>query len=493
MAEFEDFLAISPRYFEPLSRHRETSEYRDALSGLLPGDWNVAREGVWLVASAPGVQSPAQGFKIHVSSTVATAKHLIERVVPVCVDFGTLFKLAADPFLLARLTGKRCARQSSGKFMTVYPRDRECFVALIEAIHQATREFAGPYILSDRRYKDSKVVFYRYGGFVTRRRLRADGRSEHIMASPAGGEIEDRRTPFFSLPEGVDDPFPAVGADAGPNALPVLRNRFRITEALAFSNSGGVYLAHDTESQARVVVKEARPHTILWSAGSASVDAVSLLKREYEILGSLRDLSSFPQPIALFEEWEHWFLVEEFVPGQPLSRYRARDDVALVARIYDPGAVAAFAHVFRTIAQQLVHLVERVHARGMILGDVSPNNVFIDPDTLRVRLIDVESAYRRGETTCAAEFARTWFTPGFRDPARHAAGEPLTPADDSFALGMVLQGLFLPLEGMVRLHPAALPCFLERFVGAGLPRFIAVCITSLLAGDVETAREAIAA
>lgn len=493
MADFENYLVASQRYFEPMSRYRPTSEYRDLLSSLLPGDWKLARENVWFVASTPHLHCPDQGFKIHVSSTVVGAKELLEIVVPACVRSQAIFKLAADPFILGNLTNRRCPRQSSGKFITVYPRGREHFLALIEDIHQATKGFAGPYILSDRRYKDSKVVFYRYGGFIARRRLLAGGRTHHIMTTPAGAEIEDKRTPFFSLPEGITDPFPADRGKTKSTALPMLQNRFQITGALAFSNSGGVYSAHDAESRERVVVKEARPYTLLWSTELGSVDAVSLLRREYEILNSLRDLSSFPRPIALFQEWEHWFLVQEFIGGQPLSRYRARDDVALVAHIYEPDRVAAFARVFRMIAQQLIAVIESVHARGFVLGDISPNNVFIDPETLGVRLIDVESACRCGEAAAFAAFARAWHTPGFRHPKRYEKGEPLAPADDWYALGMLLHGLFLPLEGMIRLNPAALPCFLKRFVEAGLPRFIEVCITSLLEGDIETARHAVTA
>ena len=62
------------------------------------------------------------------------------------------------------MNSKRWARQGAGKFITIYPFDEDQFVSVIEQLHQATRQFEGPYILSDRRYKDSKVVFYRYGG-----------------------------------------------------------------------------------------------------------------------------------------------------------------------------------------------------------------------------------------------------------------------------------------------------------------------------------------
>lgn len=176
-----------------------------------------------------------------------------------------------------------------------------------------------------------------------------------------------------------------------------------------------MYVARDVYSNEEVVVKEARPHTILWSADSMSIDAVALLTREYEMLETLRALSAFPRPIDLFQEWEHWFLVQELVSGQPLRTYRARDDVALLAHIYDADRIALFAQIFRAISQQLIEIIERVHARGVVLGDVSPSNVLIDPETLGVRLIDVEGACRLCEGGAFASFARAWYTPGFQD------------------------------------------------------------------------------
>jgi hypothetical protein len=493
MADFDNFLVASPRYFETMSRYPAKAEYASLLSTLLPPDWTLTRQDVWFVASARDLTSAAQGFKIHVSSTEMDAVAVLKCVVPICVQSRTIFKFAADSRILGMLTTKRCARQSSGKFMTIYPRDHEHFVALIEDIHAATTGFAGPYILSDQRYRDSKVVFYRYGGFVSRRRLLISGLCKHVITGLGGLEIDDERTPFFSLPAGVTDPFTADRDESDATVLPTLTGRFQVTRALAFSNAGGVYVARDIYSNDEVVVKEARPHTILWSADSVSIDAVELLTREYEMLETLRPLSVFPRPIDLFQEWEHWFLVQELVSGQPLRTYRARDDVALLAHLYEADRVALFARVFRAISQQLIAIIERVHARGVVLGDVSPSNVLVDPETLKVRLIDVEGACRRDEGGAFASFARAWYTPGFRDPEQPATGASPAPEDDWYALGMLLQGLFLPLEGMVRLSPDALPMFLTRFIDAGLPRFIEVCITSLLAGDVEGARLAVAA
>lgn len=54
---------------------------------------------------------------------------------------------------------------TSGKFITIYPRDEDHFVKLVARFHEATKEFKGPRVLSDRRYPRSSVLHYRYGTF----------------------------------------------------------------------------------------------------------------------------------------------------------------------------------------------------------------------------------------------------------------------------------------------------------------------------------------
>jgi predicted ATPase/signal transduction histidine kinase len=73
-------------------------------------------------------------------------------------------------------------------------------------------------------------------------------------------------------------------------------------------------------------------------------------------------------------------LVEEDVPGVTLAAY-ARDHAV---------AVDAFLAIARALADGLA----AVHAAGFIHKDLSPNNVLVDPATLRVKLIDFDLASR---------------------------------------------------------------------------------------------------
>lgn len=484
MNEFRRYTFVDSEFFEPISRYAPSSTYADALAELLPGGWETYRSDIWLGAHPVDATYPPQGFKIHVSAIVDTSIETLRRVVPVLVESGVPFKMAGDPTLLRYLNSKRAARGSSGKFMTVYPPSREVFETLVARLHECTRNLEGPYILSDKRFADSKVVFYRYGGFSRMRTLNADGTTQSVIQASDGTVVPDIRTPYFQLPDGIDDPFPTMDETGGPDGPVILGGRFEVEEALAFSNAGGVYRARDLQTGEAAVIKEARPFTNAWSLHGDQLDSVGILQREYDMLQLMMTTGVVVQPLAFFHEWEHAYLAEAFVEGIPLRQFRARDAIVLTSYMDDRDRVHRFSTVFREVARGLVEAVRCIHALDVVLGDLSPNNIMVDPRSLEVTLIDVESAHVRGDV--AERIARGWYTPGFR-PAAEAGGRTVTFADDLYAAGMSLYSMLHPVQQLFAFHPPAASRFMERFVQAGLPTEIKSVIAALCQGDADTA------
>src|SRR5262245_1874311 len=237
------YLLNDSDFFENLSTGVTVSEeYKGILDGIIPSDWRIDRQGIWLHAHPPAIALPPQGFKIHVSATSPTAPDVLRRVAPICVARGVAFKLTADPFLLELMTSKNSSRGSSGKFITIYPGDRDQFVSLMKALDEATHDLRGPYILSDKRYGNG-VLFYRYGGISARSSLNVFGEMVPVIESVDGAFVPDVRAPFFHLPDGVDDPF--ASEDATGDGPVLLNNRYLVTAPLIHSNAGGVYKAED--------------------------------------------------------------------------------------------------------------------------------------------------------------------------------------------------------------------------------------------------------
>jgi hypothetical protein len=120
--------------------------------------------------------------------------------------------------------------------------------------------YTGPYILSDRRYRDSGVVHYRYGGILPTRRLDVTGRGVPVMQLQYGQMVDDERLPFFHLPHGMSDPFASEPDAAETDAEGTLKQgRYLVQSVIGFSNPGGVYVALDRETGSKVLIKEARP------------------------------------------------------------------------------------------------------------------------------------------------------------------------------------------------------------------------------------------
>ena len=485
------FSLVHPHFFDSLSRYTVTREYVDPLKALLPPDWMLRRWDVWVGAGYEGAVVPVQGFKIHVSSTPAQAVRTLEVVVPHLVRRGVTFKIAGDPRLLSLLISKRFGREGSGKFMTIYPPTEEVFRELIEALYEATSgtDLAGPYILSDRRYRDSRILHYRYGGMQQVSVLAADGTRRPMIVAPSGEYVSDQRTPYFKLPEWVEDPFGGT-REVTLAAPPVLNGRYRVEAVLAFSNAGGVYRATDLRTERTVIIKEARPFSHQWTHAGSTIDAVALLRREHRVLGRIAHLGNVPEPIDLFTEWEHTFLVEGVVPGSTFQTFWHANENLIAPYVRRPGRVQSFARTFRTVALGAITAVERVHECGVIFGDLSPNNVLVDRETLEVGLIDFESAHVPDEDDeVFTHFSRAFGTLGFMDPRRDLNGtEALRPADDFYALGAMLSGAIVPVQNLVALDPGAPRLFLDRLIGMGVPARTRDVIDALLAGDAALAR-----
>jgi hypothetical protein len=269
-----------------------------------------------------------------------------------------------------------------------------------------------------------------------------DGTKSMLLVSPEGEHVLDQRLPYFQLPGWVRDPF--GGTETGDHdGGTTLNGRYLVEEALMFSNCGGVYQGTDTVTGMPVIIKEARPLTNCWSTGERIWDAVGLMRHEYEVLRRLEPLSFVPRVIDLFQEWEHTFLVEERVSGGSLNDYWAGEEVILAPSIRHQDRIERFLPRFKHVAEELIRMVEDVHAHGVLLGDLSAGNVLVEPETLNMWFIDFESAVRVGDDVELMGFSTRWGTP--------FPGRWLTRVSNDYATGAAGIGLFF--ERLLRPGP----------------------------------------
>ncbi|MFD7629742.1 class IV lanthionine synthetase LanL [Streptomyces sp. NPDC059851] len=385
--------------------------------------WTTDADETWCRLTPRSEVLRKQGWKLHVSATVASAPEVLAKALDVLLREGSAFKFARSLEQVSALNSRATPRGGSGKFITVYPRSDTDAARIAQELHRATAGLAGPRILSDQPYTAHSLVHYRYGAFVGRRRLSDEGLLVWFIEDPDGNPVEDKRTGQYSPPPWAVSPFPP-SVPLPPRtekaaASPVLLGgRFSVREAIRHTNKGGVYRGTDVTTGAPVVIKEARPHV---EADASGYDVRDWLRAEARTLEKLRGTGLVPEPLAMFEHGGHLFLAQEEVPGVPLRTWVAE-------HFRDVGSERYRADALDQVGR-LVDLVAAAHARGCVLRDFTPGNVMVRPDG-EVRLIDLELAVLEDDVALPTRVG----TPGFSAPER-LEDAPVSPTADYYSLG----------------------------------------------------------
>ena len=418
----------------------------------LPDDWSTSSSRLWAYQQPAGLILPVQGWKIHVTTELANAGAVLDIVARYCVAHGLAFKYLVDDETLLRQNSKYADRSSSGKFVTIYPPTEAALARSLADLDEQLRGFTGPQVLSDLRYA-SGPLSVRYGAFVDMTLPGPAGRPIHAIRDPQGTLVPDRRSPGFHVPDWVTVPVCLDESVQARRAATLEGFPYRAQRALHFSNGGGVYEAVDLRTQAKVLLKEARPGAGLDELGR---DAVARLDRERWALEKLAGIPGIPRMIDFRQGREHLFLAREFLEGTPLPELVARRNPILSGQD-SPEARTAYTVWATAVLKSLTERVDHLHARGVVFGDLHPNNLLVDEDTGEVSFIDFESA-----SAVDADEPQRMGAPGFRAPVTFRG-----IAVDRYGLGCIRLSMFIPMTiglawGSAKLDQL-LETVLERF------------------------------
>lgn len=438
MESYELYCLADRRFYDsPTNRGAEHPDFT-LCSRPVPAGWSHVPGETWMHYAPDGLELPAQGWKIHVSSGLEDAEKTLAVVWDYCVPRGIAFKFLRNEPVMVMVNSKSAPRGSSGKLVTIYPTDEAQLELVLKELDGLLQGVRGPYILSDLRYAEGPL-FVRYGAFVSRYCLNDGGERVLALADDAGRLVPDHRGPTFSMPPWIAlPPFLQEHLDAR-NAVTTNELAYTIEGVIQFSNGGGVYLGHHNETGAKVVLKEGRPLAGLDMSGR---DAVARVGHERDILQRLEGLDVVPKVHDYFELGEHHFLVQEFVDANPLQR-------ELVRRypLTHPDAteveLAEYAEWAARIVTDVQAAVAQLHGRGVVFCDLHPDNVLLSNGD-RMVLIDFEVA------TLVEEQARS----ALAHPGYAAPGDRQGPDVDLYALACITLGLFAPQTTMLlNLHP----------------------------------------
>lgn len=440
MLEQMMYAVADPDFYAPLEAGEDGTEQYSPTG--MPADWAGETSGFWRVWRRTGQPMAHEGWKVHISATADRVPAVLDVFAGGCVRHEVPFKHVRSQRFLSFLQHKHASRTQSGKLMVAYPPDEAASRALMRELADLLADEHGQYILTDRRFADSKVVHYRYGSFTRRARLKPDGSVVDLVGNGHGELVPDLRDPAFRLPDGITDPFAAAADEAGQE---LSFHGFAFESAIAHSNAGGAYLGREVATGRKVFIKEARAHTGLTWDGRTGPERLRL---EWETLQTIHSKlpGVCPEPIAYFTEWEHEFLVTEFVEGTTLNSW-----VVANSPVIEVDADAdAFAHYYRRcgdLVTAVADILDRLHDAGYVFVDVSPRNILVPLDG-PPRLIDFEAASAIGEQ----------FTPiGTENytPPRGLVGDDPTIFDD-YGLSALVQLMLGPIFEVAAHNPGAM-------------------------------------
>ncbi|MFF8359955.1 class III lanthionine synthetase LanKC [Streptomyces chartreusis] len=447
---YEAFSYADPVFYDSPVRWATVEEF-DAAGASLPAGWIGNARDVWVGRQLAGVELPDQGWKIHVSACMDNAQHILSVVSDYCYENGVAFKFLRSLALVQTQNAKYASRGSSGKFMTLYPADEPALERCLEDLGAALAGQQGPYILSDLRWREGPL-FLRYGGFTEQFCRSETGELVLALREPSGRLRPDVRRAVFEVPDWAPVPRVLAQALADRARSGTAELRYSVERALHFSNGGGIYIARPAGGGEEVVLKEARPHAGLDQRGD---DAVLRLGKERDILHRLDGVSAVPAVLDYFTAWEHHFLVQEYVEGEPLNRWFGRR-YPLVHPDPDREVIDRYRVEALAVLESIEEGLRSIHDRGVVFGDLHPRNLIVRPDG-RVCFIDFELA------SPVDAFVR---------PGLGAAGFA-APADlhgfaiDRYALDALRLWIFMPLMQLTSLDPGKR----QQLAGAAAARF----------------------
>lgn len=215
--------------------------------------------------------------------------------------------------------------------------------------------------------------------------------------------------------------------------------RYRVINVLASGGFGHTYIAEDIQrpGNPRCVLK----HLTFSSQNPEVLQQVRrLFQSEAETLEQLGRHDQIPRLLAYFEENQQFYLVQEFIEGHPLSEELVK------------GVALSEVEVIPML-EDVLGVLEYVHAQGVIHRDIKPANLIRRRQDSRLVLIDFGAVKLIGNTIAEATgetaLSMPIYTTGYA-ASEQCMGRPRF-ASDLYALGM------LGIQALTGLHPAQLP------------------------------------
>ncbi|MDV2631397.1 serine/threonine protein kinase [Lactococcus lactis] len=309
---------------------------------------------------------PKYGFKIHVSSTLENYDTIFYLVKKYLSKKNLFYKYLASRQEFIKNISKIEAPSESGKLFTIYPPNIKIAEQIMLELSEILCNFEGIYILSDRNFRESNTVFYRFGFFKN---------VDNCEIEKNGKVWKDYQKCYYDSPSWIKDPFyHEKNSSIGESPL----KTYHLTEIIQQSNAGNIYLGNYNNT--KVIVKECRDNILMFEGMPCS----KLRDNEYFISKDL-DSKFFLQPIKKFKVWINNYYVYKYIEGQNLADWENR--FFLFENVNQEKL-----DILTQVIKNLIELLLLSHTKKIALDDIHPNNFIIDRNN-KISFIDLEYSH----------------------------------------------------------------------------------------------------
>jgi serine/threonine protein kinase/Flp pilus assembly protein TadD len=215
-----------------------------------------------------------------------------------------------------------------------------------------------------------------------------------------------------------------------------LGGRYQIIHKLGAGGFGRTFLAQDLHlpGHPQCVVKQLKPQT---SEPETLVMARRLFDTEAEVLYQLGNHDQIPRLLAHFEDNEEFYLAQEFIEGEPLTKEFAKGQPWTESQVIE-------------LLQDILQVLAFVHEQQVIHRDIKPPNLIRRQGDGKIVLIDFGAVKQVSSQVVNPETGETNLTisigtKGYM-PNEQLAGTPRF-SSDVYAVGM------LGIQALTGVHP----------------------------------------
>ncbi len=205
----------------------------------------------------------------------------------------------------------------------------------------------------------------------------------------------------------------------------LLNYRYKVIQVLAAGGFGETFLAEDTQmpSKRKCVIKQLKP---LEDKPQIYQLVQERFQREAAILEELSDgKNQIPQLYAYFTHEDKFYLVQEYIEGETLTRKLRREGILSETSV-------------KEILINILPVLEYIHGKRIVHRDIKPDNILIRYRDRKPILIDFGAVKETMQTVMAVSEnspkSIAIGTPGFM-PSEQTAGRPIY-SSDLYSLGL---------------------------------------------------------